>query len=77
MDSSCIVTPEQIRQKEQEYRHWSDYFAKIRTQILAKAFPEVIFISNDGNILYKYSQTIENILKKIDETEEIVMKRFL
>lgn len=77
MDSSSIVTHEQIRQKEQEYRHWSDYFTKIRTQILAKAIPEAIFIPNDGNILYKYSQTIEDILKKIDEMEEIVMKRFL
>lgn len=75
MDTSSIMTLEQLRQKEQEYKRWSDYFAKIRTQILAYAFPETIFISNDGNILYKYPQDIEDMLKNIDKTEEEIMKK--
>mgnify|MGYP007032407719 CR=1 FL=1 len=47
-----------------------------KTVIYDESIPKVIFIPNDVNILHEYSQTIEDILKKIDEMEDVVIKNW-
>lgn len=71
------VTDSQLKQKESEYRYWLNFFAKIRTKILSESFPKAIILTNDGNIKYKYSESIENTLKEIDKMEEIQLKTFI
>lgn len=72
--TQLTITLGQIRQKEEEYRKWVDYFTRLRTEILSKVIPKAIIIADDGNVRYKYSQDIENALKEIDKMEEHAMK---
>ena len=67
--TQLAITLRQIRQKEEEYRKWADYFTRLRAELLSKAFPKAIILK-DNHIEYQYSQDVENILKKIDRIEK-------
>ena len=63
------MPPCKIEQERRRKLLIVDHYAKIRARILSRAFPLYIIVKPDG-VEYKYSEEVEELIKKINEMEE-------
>lgn len=69
ISENILMPPWKIKQEYRRRLQIVNYYAKIRARILSRAFPLYIIVKPDG-VEYKYSEEVEELIKKINEMEE-------